>query len=281
MANLRRPLEIVVVANVVNLVLEVLFVYGFGWGMAGSAAGTAVAQAGMGVAFAVELLRPHADSKRPRLEEMRPMLRVGRQIFVRTTALYASFLLAASVLARVGDAPLGAHQIAFELFIFVALLLDAVAIAGQVIVGQMLGAGDSVGAHAAARRMIGWSVALGAIFGGMLLALEPWLPRLFTSDAAVLHSADRIWILFAVMQPLAGAVFALDGILIGAGDTSYLMWSMLAASLGVFIPIALASLAFGWGIVGVWAGLDALIGARLVFLATRFASRRWAVVGWV
>jgi putative MATE family efflux protein len=279
-ANLRRPLEIVVVANIVNLILEIVFVYGFGWGMAGSAAGTAIAQAGMGVAFVVELLRPHASSKRPRVAEMAPLVRVGRQIFVRTAALYASFLVAASVLARVGDAPLGAHQIAFQLFVFIALLLDAVAIAGQVIVGRMLGAGDAAGAYTAARRMIGWSVGLGAIFGVLLLALEPWLPRLFTSDPEVLHAADQIWVLFAVMQPLAGAVFALDGILIGASDTSYLMWSMLAASFGVFVPIAFASLAFGWGIVGVWAGLDALIAARLIFLGTRFAGRRWAVVGW-
>jgi putative MATE family efflux protein len=279
-ANLRRPLEIVVVANIVNLILEVVFVYGFGWGMAGSAAGTAIAQAGMGVAFVVELLRPHASSKRPRVAEMAPLVRVGRQIFVRTAALYASFLVAASVLARVGDAPLGAHQIAFQLFIFIALLLDAVAIAGQVIVGRMLGAGDAAGAYTAARRMIGWSVGLGAIFGALLLALEPWLPRLFTSDPEVLHAADQIWVLFAVMQPLAGAVFALDGILIGASDTSYLMWSMLAASFGVFVPIAFASLAFGWGIIGVWAGLNALIAARLIFLGTRFAGRRWAVVGW-
>jgi putative MATE family efflux protein len=278
-SNLRRPLEIVVASNVANLVLEVLFVYGFGWGIAGSAAGTAIAQAGMGVAFAVELLRPHAHSKRPSLLEIRPLVRVGRQIFVRTTALYASFLVAASVLARIGDAPLGAHQIAYQLFIFLALLLDAVAIAGQVIVGRMLGAGDDAGAHSAALRMIGWSVALGGVFMVALLALEPWLPRLFTGDPAVLHSAHSIWVLFAVMQPLAGAVFALDGILIGASDTSYLMWSMLAASLGVFIPIALASLTFDWGIVGVWAGLDALIAARLVFLGTRFAGRRWAVVG--
>jgi putative MATE family efflux protein len=210
---------------------------------------------------------------------MRPLVRVGRQIFVRTTALLASFLVAASVLARMGDAPLGAHQIAFELFIFLALVLDAVAIAGQVIIGRMLGAGDDAGAHAAAVRMIGWSVALGAVFMLALLALGPWLPRLFTDDPAVLHSARAVWVLFAGMLPLAGAVFALDGILIGASDTSYLMWSMLAASLGVFIPIAFASLAFDWGIVGVWAGLDALIAARLVLLGTRFAGRRWAVVG--
>ena len=90
----------------------------------------------------------------------------------------------------------------------------------------------------------------------------------------------RGWPLFALMQPLGGAVFALDGILIGAGDTSSLMWSMLAASGLVFLPIAFLSLAFGWGIVGVWIGLDALIAARLAFLGTRFAGRRWAVVGW-
>ncbi|HEY6030076.1 MAG TPA: MATE family efflux transporter, partial [Gaiellaceae bacterium] len=279
-ANLRRPLEIVVAANLVNLVLELLFVYGFHWGIAGSAAGTAIAQTGMGLAFVAELLRPHADSKRPRLAEMRPMVRVGRQIFVRTAALYASFLVAASVLARMGDAPLGAHQIAIQLFFFLALLLDSIAIAGQVLVGRMLGAGDAGGARAAATRMIWWSVGVGAGFAVVLLALTHWLPRAFTSDPAVLHDAARIWPLFALMQPLGGAVFALDGILIGAGDTAYLMWSMLAASLLVFIPVAACSLAFGWGIVGVWAGLDALIGARLAFLAARFAGGRWAVVGW-
>jgi putative MATE family efflux protein len=171
-SNLRRPLEIVVVANVANLVLEVLFVYGFGWGIAGSAAGTAVAQAGMGAAFVVELLRPRAPSRKPSLREMRPLFRIGRQIFVRTAALYASFLVAASVLARMGDAQIGAHQIAYQLFLLLALVLDAIAIAGQVIVGRMLGAGDADGAHAAAVRMIGWSVAIGVVFAAVLAPLS-------------------------------------------------------------------------------------------------------------
>jgi len=278
-SNLRRPLEIVVAANAVNVVLEVLFVYGFDWGIAGSAAGTAIAQAGMGVAFAIELLRPHAESRRPRLSEMRPMVRVGRQIFVRTTALFGSFLVAASVLARVGDAPLGAHQIAYQLFLFLALVLDAVAIAGQVIVGRMLGAGDAEGAYGAAVRMIGWSTAVGAAFAVVLLPLAQWIPRAFSDDAAVVHQAELIWPLFALMQPAAGAVFALDGILIGAGDTSYLMWSMLAAS-AIFIAIAGLSLALDWGIVGVWSGLVVLIVARLALLGVRFTGRRWAVLGW-
>jgi MATE family, multidrug efflux pump len=278
-SNLRRPLEIVLAANVANLLLELLFVYVFGWGIAGSAAGTAIAQAGMGVAFVAELLRPHARSRRPSWAEMRPMMRVGRQIFVRTVALYASFLVAASVLARMGDAEIGAHQIGYELFLLLALILDAIAIAGQVIVGSMLGAGDAAGAFAAAQRMIVWSVALGAVFAAILLPLSHVLPRAFTSDPRVLHEAALLWPLLAAMQPLGGAVFALDGILIGAGDTRYLMWSMLAAS-GVFVVLASFSLADGWGIVGVWTALDVLIAARLVLLAPRFARRRWAVVGW-
>src|SRR5579884_266209 len=118
LANLRRPLEIVVASNVVNLVLELLFVYGFHWGIVGSAAGTAIAQAGMGLVFAFELLRPHAASKRPSLREMAPMVRIGRQIFVRTAALYASFLAAASIAARMGDAQIGAHQIGSQLYFF-------------------------------------------------------------------------------------------------------------------------------------------------------------------
>jgi putative MATE family efflux protein len=279
-SNLRRPLVIVVVANVVNVVLELVFVYVFHWGIAGSAAGTAIAQAGMGVAFVIELLRPYAQSRGPSLRAMAPMMRIGRQIFVRTTALYASFLVAASVLARIGDAQIGAHQIATQLFYFLALLLDAVAIAGQVIVGRMLGAGDAAGAHAAAVRMIAWSVVVGGVFAAVLLPLGSVVPRVFTDDHAVLHQAKLVWPLFALMQPLAGAAFALDGILIGASDTAYLMWSMLAAAGLVFIPISVLSLVEDWGIVGVWTGLVALIAARLALLGVRFVGRRWAVVGW-
>jgi putative MATE family efflux protein len=301
-SNLRRPLEIVVVANLANLVLEVLFVYGFGWGIAGSAAGTAIAQLGMGVAFVVELLRPSAPpkaarstgraraasppalpakplSRRPSRSAMRPLFTIGRQIFVRTLALYASFLVAASVLARMGDAQIGAHQIAYELFIFIALVLDAVAIAGQVIVGRMLGAGDADGAYAAAVRMIGWSVVIGLLFAALLAPLSYVIPRAFTDDPQVLHQAALLWPFLAAMQPLGAAVFALDGILIGAGDTRFLMWSMLAAS-AIFVPLAALALALDWGVVGVWAALDVLIVARLALLGPRFVRRRWAVVGW-
>jgi putative MATE family efflux protein len=278
-SNLRRPLEIVVAANLVNVVLELIFVYVLHWGIKGSAAGTAIAQAGMGAAFVLELLRPHAKSKRPSVAEMRPMMRVGGQIFVRTTALYASFLAAASVCARMGDAQLGAHQIAGQLFFFLALILDSVAIAGQVIVGRTLGSGDADAAYASAVRMIAWSAAVGLAFAVVLAPLGHVVPRAFTGDARVLHEARALWPYFAAMQPLGGAVFALDGILIGAGDTYYLMWSMLTAS-AVFITLAVLALERGWGIVGVWIALDVLIVTRLALLGVRFAGRRWAVIGW-
>ncbi|MDQ3866791.1 MAG: MATE family efflux transporter [Actinomycetota bacterium] len=176
-------------------------------------------------------------------------------------------------------APLGAHQIAFQLWTFLALVLDAVAVAGQVIVGRMLGAGDADGAHAASIRMIGWSVGAGILFA-VLLPLAQWIPRAFTGDRSVIHEATLVWPLFALMQPLAGAVFALDGILIGASDTRYMMWSVVASTLVVFIPVSLLSLHFDWGIVGVWCGITGLIAARLTLLGARFASRRSAVVGW-
>lgn len=278
-ADLRTPLVIVVCAQAANVVLELLFVFGFGWGLDGSAAGTVIAQLGMGAAFAVLLLRAPADDRRPRLDRLAPLLRIGGDIFVRTAALLGSFAVAGAVLARIGEDSLAAHQIAFQLFVFIAFVLDAIAIAGQVIVGRALGAGDADGAYAAARRMIGFSVLAGCAFALVIVALGSVLPGAFTNDPRVVDRADEIWPSFALMQPANGAVFALDGILIGAGDTRYLARTMVAASLGVFVPISILSLELGWGIVGVWWGLVALIVVRLLTNGARFASRRWAVTG--
>jgi Na+-driven multidrug efflux pump len=142
----------------------------------------------------------------------------------------------------------------------------------------MLGAGDADGARAAATRMIGWSVAIGALFAAILLALGDAVPGLFTNDPVVIARAEDIWWIFALMMPFNGAVFALDGILIGAGDTRFLMWAMLAAAL-FYVPLVLLTLRLDWGIVGVWWALVALIAVRLVTSAGRFAGTRWALTG--
>jgi putative MATE family efflux protein len=276
--DMRTPLVIVVAANAANVVLELIFVYGLDWGLDGSAWGTVLAQAAMGVAFATVLLRARAPSRRPDWTRIRSLTSIGAQLLVRTAALLGCFVLATSVCARIGAATLGAHQIGFQLFGFLALVLDAIAIAGQVLVGRALGAGDADGAYAAARRMIEWSLGAGVLIGAVFLALREVIPRAFTSDPAVLERAAAMWPLFCALWPPAAIVFALDGILIGAGDARYLAGAMVAAA-AVFVPLALLALALGWGIVGVWAALIALMVARLVPLGVRFAGRRWALVG--
>jgi putative MATE family efflux protein len=279
-ADLRTPLAIVIAGNVANVVLEVLFVYGFEWGIAGSAAGTAVAQLGMGAAFVVVILRGLVPGEsRLRLDLARRVLSLGKWIFIRTTALMGSFVLAGAVATRVGEASIGAHQIAFQLFIFLALVLDSIAIAGQIIVGRELGAGRTQRAYAASARMIWLSVAAGGAFTAIMLVLAGLLPRIFTGDASVLDETALLWPLFALMQPLNGAVFALDGILIGAGDGPFLALSMVGAFVAC-ASVLVAVLVGDWGIRGVWTALVVLILVRLTAMLARFRRGRWLVTGW-
>jgi putative MATE family efflux protein len=279
-SDLRTPLVIVVSGNAANVVLELLFVYGFDWGIRGSAWGTAIAQLGMGIWFVLVIRRGlHADEARPAPAVARRVLSLGKWIFLRTASLMGSFVLAGAVATRFGDAAIGAHQVAFQLFIFLALVLDSVAIAGQIIVARELGAGRMEAAYTAGERMIWLSVAAGTAFAGVMLALSGILPQAFTGDDAVLHQTALLWPLFALMQPLNGAVFALDGILIGAGDGPFLAGSMVAA-FGACAVVLFASLAADWGIRGVWAALVVLILVRLTGMTARFRRGRWLVTGW-
>jgi putative MATE family efflux protein len=272
--DLRTPLRILVVANVANVVLEVGLVYGLHLGLVGSALGTLLAQLGMGIAFARRMLAAPARSRRPSSKLIRPLLRTGRHLTVRTAALLGAFTLASALAARFGTAALGAHQVAFQLFLFLALVLDAIAIAGQILVAGLLGSADVDGAWRAAVRMLWWSIAWGAGFGVVLVAASGVGPHAFSDNAGVLGASHRVWILLGLMQPLAGAVFALDGILIGAGDTGFLAGAM-AVAIVVFVPLALTA----GDVAGLWWALNALILARLVTLLPRFVGRRWAVVG--
>jgi len=279
-SDLRTPLVIVIAGNVANVFLELLFVYGFDWGIAGSAGGTAIAQLGMGAAFVVVILHGlRGGDARPRPALARRVLSLGKWIFIRTAALTSSFALAGAVATRSGEDAIAAHQIAFQLFLFLALVLDSIAIAGQIIVGRELGAGRTERAYEAGERMIWLAVAAGVAFALAMLALADVLPRIFTSDAAVLDETALLWPLFALMQPLAGAVFALDGILIGASDGPFLALSMVGAFL-VCACVLLVALEEEWGIRGVWAALVLLILVRLGAMLTRFRRGRWLVTGW-
>jgi Na+-driven multidrug efflux pump len=220
------------------------------------------------------MLATPARSRRPRAAVIRPLLATGGHLTVRTVALLGAFTLASALAARFGTAALGAHQVAFELFLLLALVLDAIAIAGQILVARLLGGGEPDAAWQAAVRMIWWSVAWGVGFGAVLVALSGVGPHAFSASTAVLDDSHGVWLLLGLMQPLAAAVFALDGILIGAGDTRYLAIAM-AAAFAVFVPLALLAS----NIDALWWALNALIVARLVTLVPRFVRRRWIVVG--
>ncbi len=274
----RQPVRIVLLANALSAVASPILVYPAGMGLTGSAVANLGAQTIGGLLF-LRSVRAERRPWRPRPAALAGQLRAGRDLLVREIGFQVSLLTAAGVAARVGTAVLAAHQIGVECWEFTALLLDSFAIAAQSLVGAALGAHDAEGA-----RRVAWRVArLGLLAGlalGALLAAGWWvLPQAFTSSPLVRHQVDLLWPLFCAAQPAAGVVFALDGVLVGAGDVGFLRTITLVALVGVYAPLALAALHWHWGIVGIWAGLCAAILVRLAGMLWRTASGRWAVLG--
>jgi putative MATE family efflux protein len=274
----RRPVLIVVIANAVSAVLSPVLVYPLGMGLSGSAVANVCGQAVGGLLF-VRALR--AEGARLHIEwaVIRRQLVVGRDLTLRSAAFQIAFLTAAGVAARMGTAQIAAHQIGLQLWEFTALLLDSFAIAAQSLVGAALGASDPVVA-----RHTAWQVARYGLWAGLAFAVilaAGWfvLPNAFTSSPAVVAQAHILWPWFVGMQPFAGVVFALDGVLIGAGDVGFLRTITLVAAVGAFAPLNLAALHWHWGIGGVWAGLTAFIGVRFVGMVWRTRSDRWLVTG--
>ena len=269
-------------ANVLNLVLELTLIYGFGMGIAASAAATVVAQSVAAVAYGAVVLRAvrraHGTSLQPEWRRIRQLLVVGRDLFVRTGSLLASLAVATAVATRMGVVEVAAHQIAFQLWTFLALVLDALAIAGQAMIGRLLGAGDASGARDAARRMVQWGIAAGVAFAVVVASLRTVLAPLFSGDDAVVALAGQVLVIVALLQPANAVVFVLDGVLIGAGDLRYLAAAMFTSAV-LFVPAAIAVLETGHGLVALWGALALLMAARLAGNVVRFASPHWQVVG--
>lgn len=277
----RTPLFVALGSAVLNLVLELVLIPGLGFGIGASALSTVVAQwvsAAIYVAWVARAVRHHEVPLGPHGRTLRRLAVVGRDLFLRTTALRASLLLATAVATRIGTVPVAAHQIAFEIWSFLALVLDALAIAGQAMIGRFLGAGSAAEARDAGRRLLQWGGAAGAVLGVLVVVVRPWLPNLFTGDAAVAAVAGTLLVWVAALQPVNGVVFVLDGLLIGAGDMGFLAWAMWIA-FGVFAAGALTVLALGLGIQWLWACLAALMLSRLTVLGLRWRTDRWAVTG--
>ncbi|MFE2987880.1 MATE family efflux transporter [Streptomyces sp. NPDC059262] len=279
--NTKTPLYVAVGGFVANGALNAGLVYGADLGIAGSAWGTVIAQLTMAAVYLVVVVRGarrHGASLRPDAAGIRACAQAGAPLLVRTLSLRAILMIATAIAARLGDADIAAHQIIISLWSLMAFALDAIAIAGQAIIGRYLGADDAQGARDACRRMVQWGVAAGIVLGLLVIVSRPLFIPLFTNDQAVQSVALPALLMVALSQPICGIVFVLDGVLMGAGDGPYLAWAMLA-TLAVFTPVALLVPVFGGGLTALWGAMTLMMTVRMLTLWLRSRSGRWIVTG--
>ncbi len=279
--NTKTPLYVAVSGFVANAALNVGLVYGADLGIAGSAWGTVIAQWGMAAVYLVVVVRGarrHGASLSPDAAGIKASAQAGVPLLVRTLSLRAILLIATAVAARLGDADIAAHQIILSLWSLLAFALDAIAIAGQAIIGRYLGANDPQGARAACRRMVQWGIAVGVVLGLLVILARPLFLPLFTSDPTVKDTALPALIMVALSQPICGVVFVLDGVLMGAGDGPYLAGAMVV-TLAVFAPAALLVPALGGGLTALWGAMTLMMAVRMLTLLVRSRSGRWIVTG--
>ncbi|MFD0342778.1 MATE family efflux transporter [Streptomyces sp. NPDC127117] len=277
----RTPLYVAIGGFAANGALNAGLVYGAGLGIAGSAWGTVIAQVSMAAAYLIVVVRGarrHGASLRPDAAGIRASAQAGVPLLVRTLSLRAVLMIATAVAARLGDTEIAAHQIILSLWSLMAFALDAIAIAGQAIIGRYLGAGDAKGAREACRRMVQWGIVSGVVFGALIVLARPLFVPLFTSDHSVQDALLPALLVVALSQPIAGVVFVLDGVLMGAGDGRYLAGAMLV-TLAVFAPVALLVPVIGGGLTTLWWAMALMMTVRMVTLWLRTRSGKWIVTG--
>lgn len=283
----RTPLVASVAGFGANVVLNLAFVYGFGWGIAGSAWGTVIAQTGMAAALVVVLLRKARELEshvRPHPGRVLAAARTGIPLLVRTLALRATLIVTTWIAASLGDVPLAAHQVAMTIWSFLAFALDALAIAAQAITGRALGAGDRAGVRAAMGTMLRWGVLGGLGLGVGVVALHRVVPPLFTSDPGVQDALGAALVVVGLGQAVAGLVFVLDGVLIGAGDGRWLAWGQVVMFVA-YLPLALWVRALGpsgsasQDVTLLWLAFTGFMVIRGALLSWRARQDAWMVTG--
>ena len=277
-----RPPRYVVAGFALSALLCPLLVFGAlglpHWGLVGSAVANCAGQWLSALLF-LRALGTEQVSLRFDAAVLRAQLVMGRDLMVRSLAFQACFVSAAAVAARFGAAALAAHQIVLQLWMFLALVLDSLAIAAQALVGAALGAGEAGQARAVAVRATVFSALTAGVLSALLAAGSGFVPGLFTGDGVVLAAVAVPWWFMVAQLPIAGIVFALDGVLLGAGDAAFMRTATVISALIGFLPLIWLSLALDWGLAGIWSGLTTFIVLRLVFVGWRALSGRWVRAG--
>jgi putative MATE family efflux protein len=277
-----RPLRYVVAGFALSALLCPLLVYG--WlgmprlGLAGSAVANLVGQWLAAVLFLWALL-PERVPLRIQPAVLRAQVVMGRDLLLRTMAFQACFVSAGAVAARFGAAAVAAHQVVLQLWSFLALVLDSLAIAAQSLVGAALGAGELAHAKSVAWRVTAFSTVAAGVLAVVFALGASVFPSIFTDDRSVLDAISVPWWFLVAQLPIAGIVFALDGVLLGAGDAKFMRNATLISALAGFLPLIWLSLVFDWGLLGIWSGLTTFMVLRLAFVGWRAVSGRWLVPG--
>ncbi|MGV3071660.1 MATE family efflux transporter [Corynebacterium phoceense] len=268
----RKPLLFTLAGLIPGAIAVPIFVYF--WGILGSAAATVLGMGIIAACFLRELHREHEGDWRPDRGVIGKQLVLGRDLIVRSLAFQVAMLSATAVVGRFGTAPLAAHQIMTQLWNFLTLVLDSLAIAAQTLIGAALGAGHS--AKRVGQRILGYSAGFAVALAVVFAVGASLIPRIFTQDSAVLDAVARPWWVMVAMVIAGGVLFALDGVLLGAGDAAFLRTLTFASVILGYLPGVFLAYALDWGLTGVWAGLAAFIALRTVGVVYRFKSMKWA-----
>ncbi|MGO2775289.1 MATE family efflux transporter [Corynebacterium casei] len=273
----KKPLYFTLAGLIPGAIAVPIFVHF--WGLVGSAWANVLGMGIIAVLFLLELKKQHTGSWRLRPSVIKRQLVLGRDLIIRSASLQVAFLSAAAVAARFGTSPLAAHQVMLQIWNFLTLVLDSLAIAAQTLIGAALGAKSVDTARSAGQKIIGYSV----IFSGGLAAVfalgAAFIPRIFTNDEAVLEAMRIPWWIMIAMIVAGGVLFAIDGVLLGAGDVAFLRTITVGSVIVGFLPGILIAYFLDLGLAGIWCGLAAFIGLRTIAVVFRFYSMRWAVVG--
>ena len=266
----RTPLVVSVGVSVLNLILDPIMIFGANLGLAGAAWATVVAQWAGALTFVVLMARrdrQHLKLTIGRGFSLRPLFSAGAALFVRVSSLIVTFSVATAVAARLGTAAVAGHHVAYQLWLFLSLVVDALAIAAQARIGAYLGAGEGERAKEISDRLLGMGLIFGTGLGIALGIAAPWVPRWFSSDPEVVAAAGAVYVFVAVSQPLNAVLFVWDGIAIGAQAFAYLAWSSLVAGV-LGVSVLLLVLPLGLGLTGVWWAL-------LIFMLVRSSALAW------
>ncbi len=272
----KTPFRIAIAVNLVNLALDPLLIFGFDFGLRGAAAATLIAQWVGAFGFIGFIYRRRVEfgvrALLPRLAELLPFLGVGGKMLIRTGALIGTMTLATATAARVGIVEVAAHQVANQLWMFMALAIDALAVAGQALVSKHVGANSRVEAREVGNRLLQLGVAFGCLLGGAFWLARPYLPVLFTDDPAATLLVLEMFVFVAILQPVNGLVFVWDGIFMGAEDFGFLAVAMVVSAV-IACALLLAVVPMGWGLQGVWWAITALMVSRIGTLGWRYFTR--------